>query len=78
MRHLTRLYGYSTTRPFIYRMYSTCNARTYLLSPFVASMIAGIYFSYRIKQHITNELLYIKCQNIKIIEKIETLEGNYK
>jgi hypothetical protein len=67
-----RLYGYSK------RMYSNlhcnCNASTYLLSPFSASLLTGCLFSVTIKEHVSNELLYIKRQNEEIIARLKRLE----
>lgn len=48
----------------------------YLFSPFAASVCVGSIFSIIIKEHVSNELLYVKRQNEEIIARLKKLEQN--
>jgi hypothetical protein len=87
MNYLTRLYAYSNKaamKTFI-RTYTTnysschasaykCNYPEYMFSPIGAVITGGCIFSFSIKHHISNELLYIERQNDEIIERLKRIE----
>jgi hypothetical protein len=73
MKYLTSLYRHSN-KSILKRMYFTCNAPNYLLSPFMASVWVGTICTIIIKHYISKELLYIKLQNEEIIREIQLLK----
>lgn len=80
---VTRLYAHSNKnkgtyfirRMYSYSCYSSCKAPNYLFSPFWASLLVGAMFSIIIKNHISDNLLYVKHQNEEIIARLKNLEN---
>lgn len=60
----------------MYSMQSSCNCNTseYVFSPFMASLIVGSIFSIIIKNHMSNEMLYVTQQNEEIIARLKKIE----
>ena len=87
MKYLTRLYAYSNKAPMrtFIRTYTTnysschassykCNYSEHMFSPMGAVIFGGCIFSFSIKAHIGQKLVYIERQNDEIIERLKRIE----